>query len=83
MIFHALEFIAHHSVVPLIYRCLFVSGCGGTFNDDTGLIFSPGYPTNYQHNLTCDYVILASPNQFIVLQIDDSNFRIKCKLPRL
>ena len=46
---------------------------------DTGLIFSPGYPNNYQHHLLCDYIITARQNQFVVLQFDDSNFRIEGK----
>lgn len=55
------------------------SGCGGTFDSDFGEIFSPGYPVNYAHNTLCDYVIVASPDQFIVVQFDDSNFRIECE----
>jgi len=53
------------------------AGCGGTFDDESGLIFSPGYPNNYQHHLLCDYVITARQNQFVVLQFDESNFRIE------
>ena len=69
-------------IFNLIYKFYFnifvlFLGCGGTFNATSGTIFSPGYPNNYQHNLTCDYVIVAAPNQYVVLKFDDSNFRIE------
>lgn len=54
-----------------------LTGCGGTYTAAVGSIFSPGYPNNYQHNLTCDYFIVADPTQYIVMQFDDSNFRIE------
>ncbi|XP_067930809.1 cubilin-like [Watersipora subatra] len=59
------------------FNFLWTAGCGATYNATSGQLFSPGYPNNYQHNLTCDYIILAEPTQFVVIQFDENNFRIE------
>ncbi|XP_013388746.1 cubilin-like [Lingula anatina] len=53
------------------------SGCGALFTQDTGIILSPGFPGNYENNLTCNYTIMVDPQKFVLLTFDEENFNIE------
>nr|XP_008192422.1 PREDICTED: cubilin [Tribolium castaneum] len=45
--------------------------CGGTFTTPSGVIQSPGYPKNYDHNLECIFEIVQPLGNIIKLNIVD------------
>lgn len=49
--------------------------CGGTFLDAEGTIASPGYPSEYPHNMDCVYNVLASADARIKLSCPDINIQ--------
>jgi len=77
-------FIRSHCYVSPFYTVsypLLFAGCGGTFREKEGYLFSPGFPSNYASNLTCDYTLEADDNQFVVLHFDEHAFNIERKIP--
>lgn len=46
-------------VLLTLCACFFLGdpGCGGTFTDSEGVIISPNWPNNYNHNRQCIYLI--------------------------
>lgn len=49
----------------------FILVCGGQFTESTGVIESPGYPSEYLHSRQCIYEIIQPLSTSIVLRIDD------------
>ncbi|XP_026578828.1 seizure protein 6 homolog [Pseudonaja textilis] len=48
-----------------------IAACGGVIrNATTGRIVSPGFPANYSNNLTCHWVLEASPGQRVHLHFE-------------
>ena len=45
--------------------------CGGTYTDDTGIIYSPGYPNNHENFQLCNYVISPGAGKHIILTFED------------
>lgn len=46
--------------------------CGGTFiNEESGIISSPGFPSNYSNFMDCEYRIETLSANHIILQFDD------------
>uniref|UniRef100_A0A7G3AGB7 Cubilin n=1 Tax=Lutzomyia longipalpis TaxID=7200 RepID=A0A7G3AGB7_LUTLO len=45
--------------------------CGGTFEDESGIITSPMYPEPYHDSRTCEYIIQAPLKKVISLKFDD------------
>ena len=39
--------------------------CGGRINGDRGTIMSPNYPSNYEANADCEWVITAPVGHYI------------------
>ncbi|GIY85030.1 putative cub domain low-density lipoprotein receptor domain class a [Caerostris darwini] len=46
-----------------------VKGCGGTEKGNSGVIYSPGYPTHFPKDTECVWLIRAKPNQRIYIRI--------------
>ncbi len=46
-------------------------GCGDTFTEDSGIITSPNYPRNYEHNTNCVMTIVVTGNKVITLYFTD------------
>ncbi len=44
-----------------------ISACGGTFLEDRGTIFSPGFPIGYQNGMLCNYTITTDPQKYVSL----------------
>ena len=47
--------------------------CGGNYFTSTGVIHSPGWPSNYGHGMECQWVIHAPINQQIELNFTRFN----------
>ncbi|XP_071490696.1 extracellular serine proteinase-like [Diadema antillarum] len=47
------------------------NGCGGYFNESSGAFTSPNYPSNYDNDLTCDYLFVAGDGEAITVTFDD------------
>ena len=43
------------------------SSCGGYFNGSSGMIESPNYPSNYDNNAYCEYVIHVDEGMVVQL----------------
>lgn len=48
-------------------------GCGETFTSPSGIITSPGHPTNYPHGTNCTWYISVDPGNLIRLTFDTFN----------
>ena len=46
-------------------------GCGGVYDDDEGIVRSPGYPMDYPNNLMCTWYFRAKNNFIIELEFLD------------
>uniref|UniRef100_A0A3Q4HHJ3 Cubilin (intrinsic factor-cobalamin receptor) n=1 Tax=Neolamprologus brichardi TaxID=32507 RepID=A0A3Q4HHJ3_NEOBR len=46
-------------------------GCGGTFTDSEGVIISPNWPNNYNHNRQCIYLIRLPEGGQVALNFTD------------
>ena len=44
-----------------------IPGCGGLLTGPGGTLSSPNHPDTYEHNLDCEWVIRATPNERIRL----------------
>ena len=44
-----------------------VPGCGGLLTNNRGSLSSPNHPDTYEHNLDCEWLIRASPDERIEL----------------
>ncbi|KAL3836256.1 hypothetical protein ACJMK2_021695 [Sinanodonta woodiana] len=54
--------------------------CGGVLKASAGILTSPGFPSNYENNLNCNYTIVSDPQKFIVLEFDPDNFILEAGL---
>ncbi|XP_019353396.2 cubilin [Alligator mississippiensis] len=52
------------------FSASFISRCGVNFTGLTGRIVSPNYPSQYDNNLNCNYIIDVSPKSFVILQFE-------------
>uniref|UniRef100_A0A8C5HD89 Cubilin n=1 Tax=Gouania willdenowi TaxID=441366 RepID=A0A8C5HD89_GOUWI len=48
-------------------------GCGGTFTDTEGIIISPNWPNNYNHNRQCIYLIRLPVGEMVGLNFTHMN----------
>ncbi|XP_067863040.1 CUB and sushi domain-containing protein 2 [Heptranchias perlo] len=51
--------------------CRADDGCGGTLRGQSGVISSPGFPSDYDNNADCTWTILAEPGDTIALVFTD------------
>lgn len=51
--------------------------CDRRFNQESGIIQSPGYPDNYQRGIICVWIIQLEPGQQIRLNFTDFNFPVR------
>ncbi|XP_071498641.1 extracellular serine proteinase-like [Diadema antillarum] len=47
--------------------------CSGYFNESSGTFTSPNYPSDYDDDLTCDYLVVAGDGEAITVTFDDFN----------
>ncbi|XP_078582053.1 cubilin-like isoform X2 [Branchiostoma floridae x Branchiostoma japonicum] len=72
------KFRSDYSSSGMGFSANWTVGCGATLTADSGSIMSPGYPTQYDNNLDCNYTIAPSDSQrFIVLEFDTNVFQIE------
>ena len=57
--------------VELIINFFFFVGCGGLFKAAAGLIHSPNYPQNYDHDSDCGWLIEVPINHVVKLNWKD------------
>ncbi|GIY79061.1 CUB domain-containing protein [Caerostris extrusa] len=60
-----MEFVPPPSSTPL------VKACGGIQKGNSGVIYSPGYPTHFPKDVECVWLIRAKPKQRIYIRILD------------
>ncbi|XP_054162501.1 uncharacterized protein LOC128960442 [Oppia nitens] len=46
-------------------------GCGHTYTEPEGIIYSPGYPDGYYNGINCEWKITVSTSKYIVLMFDE------------
>ncbi|KAM8810851.1 cubilin [Eudromia elegans] len=52
------------------FSASFISRCGVNFTGPTGRIVSPNYPSQYDNNLNCTYIIDQGPEALVILEFD-------------
>lgn len=55
--------------ITVSYLFLF-AGCGVNFTSPRGRIVSPNYPSQYDNNLNCSYIIDQEPQSLVVLEFE-------------
>lgn len=51
-------------------------GCGGKVTGSSGVITSPGYPSSYQNNLDCEWIIETEPGTSVFVHIEDLDMEV-------
>lgn len=46
------------------------AGCGVNFTRPAGRIISPNYPSQYDNNLNCSYIIDQGPQSLVILEFE-------------
>ncbi len=52
-----------------------IASCGGTVSGTSGVITSPGYPSNYESNLDCMWMVRAPDGHFVTFSFN-TNFNV-------
>lgn len=52
------------------------TGCGGKVTGSSGVITSPGYPSSYQNNLDCEWIIETEPGTSVFVHIEDLDMEV-------
>lgn len=55
--------------ITVSYLFLF-AGCGANFTSPRGRIVSPNYPSQYDNNLNCSYIIDQGPQSLVILEFE-------------
>uniref|UniRef100_A0A8D0GFF0 Cubilin n=1 Tax=Sphenodon punctatus TaxID=8508 RepID=A0A8D0GFF0_SPHPU len=58
------------------FSASFISRCGANFTGPEGRIISPNYPSQYDNNLNCNYIIDVGPQSFVMLRFE--SFNLEC-----
>ncbi|XP_010219070.1 PREDICTED: cubilin-like, partial [Tinamus guttatus] len=62
------------------FSASFISRCGVNFTGPAGRIVSPNYPSQYDDNLNCTYVIDQGPEALVILEFDTFDLEGNCSL---
>ncbi|XP_013797015.2 cubilin [Apteryx mantelli] len=65
------------------FSASFISRCGVNFTDPTGLIVSPNYPSQYDNNLNCSYIIDQGPQSLVLLEFETFHLEAPALLSRI
>ncbi|CAH1775425.1 unnamed protein product [Owenia fusiformis] len=71
-----MRFITDASLTHLGYDITYTSspnGCGGNITSTSGSLTSPGYPGNYPHDKTCEWLITVPKRRVVKLKFSDFN----------
>ncbi len=52
-----------------------LTGCGENLTDNSGILFSPGYPDNYLLNIKCVWRIIVKPG--LLVQFNFTTFNLE------
>ncbi|KAK2531299.1 Cubn [Columba livia] len=52
------------------FSASFISRCGANFTSPRGRIVSPNYPSQYDNNLNCSYIIDQGPQSLVMLEFE-------------
>ena len=74
---NAFCYILNHNSPCLLY-CACYAGCGGKFNDHSGIITSPGYPDDYGDDENCAYLITSPTGGLLALETLDFHLEDCC-----
>lgn len=56
-------------IITVSYLFMF-AGCGVNFTSPAGRIVSPNYPSQYDNNLNCSYIIDQGPQSLVILEFE-------------
>ncbi|NXD11879.1 CUBN protein, partial [Nothocercus nigrocapillus] len=65
------------------FSASFISRCGVNFTGPSGRIVSPNYPSQYDDNLNCTYVIDQGPEALVILEFDTFHLEAPSLLSRV
>uniref|UniRef100_A0A8B9GL35 Cubilin n=1 Tax=Amazona collaria TaxID=241587 RepID=A0A8B9GL35_9PSIT len=63
------------------FSASFTSRCGVNFTSPAGRIVSPNYPSQYDNNLNCSYIIDQGPQSLVILEFE--TFNLEALLSRI
>ncbi|XP_066485218.1 cubilin [Tiliqua scincoides] len=52
------------------FSATFISRCGANFTAPSGRITSPNFPSQYENNLNCNYIIEAEPTSIVIIRFE-------------
>uniref|UniRef100_A0A8C8BEW9 Cubilin n=1 Tax=Otus sunia TaxID=257818 RepID=A0A8C8BEW9_9STRI len=65
------------------FSASFISRCGVNFTSPAGRIVSPNYPSQYDNNLNCSYIIDQGPQALVILEFESFHLEAPALLSRI
>uniref|UniRef100_A0A8C0FEB1 Cubilin n=1 Tax=Bubo bubo TaxID=30461 RepID=A0A8C0FEB1_BUBBB len=65
------------------FSASFISRCGVNFTSPAGRIISPNYPSQYDNNLNCSYIIDQGPQALVILEFESFHLEAPALLSRI
>ncbi|XP_037243046.1 cubilin isoform X5 [Falco rusticolus] len=65
------------------FSASFISRCGVNFTSPAGRIVSPNYPSQYDNNLNCSYIIDQGPQSLVILEFETFHLEAPALLSRI
>ncbi|OWK59671.1 Cubilin, partial [Lonchura striata] len=65
------------------FSASFTSRCGVNFTGPEGRIVSPNYPSQYDNNLNCNYIIDQGPQSLVILEFETFDLEAPALLSRI
>ncbi|XP_001377380.2 cubilin [Monodelphis domestica] len=62
------------------FSASFISRCGANFTSPSGYIVSPNYPSQYDNNMNCNYIIKAEPQEMVILNFQSFHLEVPSEL---
>lgn len=64
-------FLKQELYIDTIYLFIYITACGGIFKNTKGVISSPNYPSNYDPNMSCEWLIETQESHILLLNFLD------------
>ncbi|NXY67496.1 CUBN protein, partial [Glareola pratincola] len=65
------------------FSASFISKCGVNFTSPAGHVVSPKYPSQYDNNLNCSYIIDGGPQSLVILEFETFHLEAPALLSRI
>uniref|UniRef100_A0A8B9N9X7 Cubilin n=1 Tax=Accipiter nisus TaxID=211598 RepID=A0A8B9N9X7_9AVES len=62
------------------FSASFISRCGVNFTSPAGRIVSPNYPSQYDNNLNCSYIIDQGPQSLVILEFETFHLEVLSRI---